>query len=76
MVVTKDTGTNAPGAGVSIFASDSFNLNAVANTVQYATISADDTIISLAIGDRLAVKWNNLIQASAGVTVNVGLAPT
>lgn len=75
MIITKDTGTDAPGAGVSIFASGSFNLAAVANTVQYGTISADNAIISLAIGDRLAVKWNNAIQLSAGVTVNVGLAP-
>lgn len=72
--VTKDTGTNAPGAGTDILTNNTntgFDLAAVANTVQVGTFAAT----SLAAGDRLAVDYANSIQSTAGVVVTACLAP-
>jgi hypothetical protein len=72
--VTKDTTTGAPASGTALGQS-AFNLNATANTVQNATLSATIATITLAAGDRLAVKYNNTIQSSAGVVVTACMAP-
>lgn len=72
--VTKDTGTNAPGAGTDILTNNTntgFDLAATANTVQVGTFAAT----SLAAGDRLAVDYANAIQSTAGVVVTACLAP-
>lgn len=71
LTVQKDTGTTAPGSGTDV-QSNSFNLNGTANTVQTATLKTDGTA-TLAAGDRLSVKFANLIQSSAGVVVTVWL---
>lgn len=71
LTVIKDTGTSAPGTG-TVVQSGSFNLNATANTVQPATLAAAATV-TLASGDRLAVKWANAIQSTAGLVVTVQL---
>lgn len=73
-VVTKDTGTAAPGAGTSLHQSGSFNLKGTANTVQNATLSTTAATLSLAAGDRLAVKLTGTPTAVAGSTVTVTLA--
>lgn len=73
MTIIKDTGTTAPGAGTSLHASGSFNLNATANTVQTASITTTVATKTLAAGDRLSVKFANAIQSSAGIVVTVGL---
>ncbi len=72
--VTKDTGTTAP-AGGSALGQAAFNLASTANTVQNATLNATITTITLAAGDRLAVKFNNAIQSSVGVVVTACMAP-
>lgn len=68
--VTKDTSTNAPGAGTDILTNNTntgFDLNATAQTVQVGTFAAT----SLAVGDRLSVDFANTIQSTAGVCVTV-----
>lgn len=75
MTITKDTGTDAPGAGTSIHASGTFNLNATANTSQSATLSATPATLTLAAGDRLSIKFAHAVQSSAGVVVSVALTP-
>ncbi len=73
-VVTKDTGTAAPGAGTSLHQSGSFNLKGTANTVQAATLSTTAATLTLAAGDRLAVKLTGDSTAVAGAVVTVQLA--
>lgn len=74
LIVTKDTSTNAPGAGTTVL-TGSFNLNGTANTVQTGTLSATGADLALAAGDRLAVKFANSIQSTAGLVVTVGMQP-
>lgn len=74
-IITKDTGTTAPGAGTSLHASGSFNLNGTANTVQNAVITATTATKTFAAGDRLSIKFANAIQASSGITVTACFAP-
>jgi hypothetical protein len=75
LTVTKDTSTNAPGAGTSLYASGSCNLNSTPNTVQNATVSTTLSTVNMAAGDRLAVVFANSIGSSAGVVVTVGMDP-
>lgn len=72
--VTKETGTTAPGSGTSIL-SGSFNLNATANTAQAGTLTSTATVLALARGDRLSIKFNNTIQSTAGLCVTVAMMP-
>lgn len=76
--VTKDTSTDAPGAGTDILTNNTntgFDLNATANTVQAGTLSATVATLELAAGDRLSVDYANSIQSTAGVVVTVLLQP-
>lgn len=73
-VVTKDTGTDAPGAGTSLHQSGSFNMKGTANTVQNATLSTTAATLTLAAGDRLAVKLTGTPTAVAGAVVSAQLA--
>lgn len=76
--VTKDTGTDAPGAGTDLLTNNTntgFDLSATANTVQVGTLTATVATKTLATGNRLAVDFANSIQSSAGVVVTVCLAP-
>ena len=68
--VTLDSGTQAPGAGTAI-TSPSFNLNATANTPQTGVFASPPILMNA--GDRLAVKFNNTIQSTAGLVVSVQL---
>lgn len=75
--VTKDTGTNAPGAGTDLLTNNTntgFDLNATANTVQAGTLVAAATR-TLAAGDRLSVDFSGAIQSSANVVVTACLQP-
>lgn len=74
LTVTKDTGTSAPGAGTALM-TNTFNLNATANTVQNATLSATVATVNMAAGDRLAVLFANAIQSSAGVVTTACMTP-
>lgn len=76
--ITKDTGTQAPGAGVDLLTNNTntgFDLNATANTVQTATLSATPANLLLAAGDRLSVDFSAAIQSSSGIAITVCLAP-
>ena len=75
--VTKDTGTNAPGAGTDLLTNNSnagFNCKGTANTVQAGTLVATAATLTLAAGDRLAVDFAGTLTDLAGVTVTVLLA--
>jgi hypothetical protein len=72
--VTKDTGTNAPGAGTDLLTT-AFNLNATANTVQHGSLVGTAGVVNLARGDRLAVDFADAVQSTAGVAVTACLAP-
>lgn len=72
--ITKDTGTDAPAAGSAVLQA-AFNLNATANTVQTGTLSATVATITLAAGNRIAVKFNHAIQSSEGIVVTACMAP-
>lgn len=72
--VTKDTATDAPGAGTDLL-SAAFNLNATANTVQAGTLVTTAGVTSLAAGNRLAVDFADAIQSSSGIAVTACMAP-
>lgn len=76
--VTKDTGTNAPGAGTDLLTNNSnagFNLKGTANTVQVGTLTTTAAALKLAPGDRLSVDFAGTLTALAGVVVTVELRP-
>jgi len=76
--VTKDTGTNAPGAGTDLLTNNTstgFDLNATANTVQTGTFVTTAGALNLAVGDRLGVDFANAIQSSSSIAITVCLAP-
>lgn len=74
--VTKDTGTNAPGAGTDLLTNNTnagFNLKSTANTVQVGTLVATQATKRLAIGDRLSIDYAGVLTAVVGVVVTVRL---
>lgn len=74
--VTKDTGTNAPGAGSDLLTNNSnagFNLKATANTVQNGTLVSTGATKTLAGGDRLSLDFAGDTQNLAGLVVTVAL---
>lgn len=76
--VTKDTSTNAPGAGTDLLTNNTntgFDLAATANTPQVGTLVAAAATKTLAAGDRLAVDFADAIQSSAGVVVTACMQP-
>lgn len=72
--VTKDTSTNAPGAGTTVL-SATVDATATANTVASPALSATSTVLRLTAGDRLAVKLGGTLTSLAGVVVVVSLQP-
>lgn len=76
--VTKDTGTNAPGAGTDLLTNNSnagFNCKGTANTVQTGTLTATAASLRLAAGDRLSVDFAGTLTDLAGVVVVVTMQP-
>lgn len=74
--VTKDTGTDAPGAGTDLLTNNTnagFNLKGTANTVQAGTLTETAANLKLAAGDRLSVDFAGTLTAVAGVVVTVSL---
>lgn len=74
--VTKDTSTNAPGAGTDLLTNNTnagFDLKGTANTVQIGTLTATTASLQLAAGDRLSVDFAGVLTALAGVVVTVSL---
>jgi hypothetical protein len=75
--VTRDTLTDAPGAGTDLLSNNTnagFDLAATANTVQVGTF-VDGRFNYLMAGDRLSVDFANAAQSSAGATVTASLIP-
>lgn len=76
--VTKDTSTDAPGAGTDLLTNNTntgFDLNATANTVQTGTLTGTTASLQLAAGDRLSLDFGHTIQSTAGLVVTVQLKP-
>lgn len=76
--VTKDTGTQAPGAGTDLLTNNSnagFNLKGTANTVQNGTLTSTAGALTLAAGDRLSADFAGTLTTLAGVVVTVALTP-
>lgn len=74
--VTKDTSTNAPGAGTNLLTNSTdagFNMKGTANTVQVGALASLITTLRLASGDRLAVDFAGTLTDLAGVVVTVVL---
>lgn len=70
--VTKDTGTNAPGAGTSVLgAAVNVSNTQVANQVITPALSITAATLAMAPGDRLAVKTTGTLTALAGVVIVV-----
>ncbi len=68
--VTKDTGTTAPAGGTSVLTA-AVNAKTAANTVNTPALSATASVLKLAAGDRLSVKFTGTLTALAGVVVEV-----
>lgn len=74
--LTKDTGTDAPGAGNNLLTNNTnagFNLKATANTVQTGTLTATTADLQLAAGDRLSLDFEAAATEGANVLVTVSL---
>ncbi len=74
--VTKDTGTDAPGAGTDLLTNTSnagFDCKATANTVQAGTLTATGASLQLAAGNRLSVDFSAGATELVGVTITVSL---
>jgi hypothetical protein len=67
--VTKDTGTQAPGAGTTVM-NGTFNAKAAINTPQVAVLAALAATLTLAAGDRLSIKYTGVLTALAGVSLS------
>lgn len=76
--VTKDTSTNAPGAGTDILTNNTnagFNLKNTINTIETGTLTATAASLRMAPGDRLSVDFAGTLTAVAGVVVVVVIQP-
>lgn len=74
--LTKDTGTDAPGAGTDLLTNTTntgFNLNATANTPQVGTLVTEATR-TFAVGDRLGIDFSTTIGSSSGINITVCFA--
>jgi hypothetical protein len=75
-LLTKDTGTTAPGAGTGLLTNNTnagFDCKATANTVQTGTLTGTTANLQLAVGDRLAINFSAAATQLAGVTITVSL---
>lgn len=74
--VTKDTGTDAPGAGTDLLTNNTnngFDGKGTANTVQTGTLTATTASLQLAAGDRLSVDFSAAATELVGCTLTVTL---
>lgn len=74
VTVTKDTGTQAPGAGTALLTAP-MSLSGTANTVVNGTLIATLSTLTLAAGNRLALTFAGTLTGLAGANVSVGLLP-
>lgn len=76
--VTKDTSTDAPGAGTDLLTNNTntgFDGKATANTVQAGTLTGTVASLQLAAGDRLSVDFEAAATELVGCTITVTLVP-
>lgn len=76
--LTKDTSTNAPGAGTDLLTNNTntgFTCDSANNVVQTGTLTATAASLRLAPGDRLSVDFAGTLTALAGVVLVVVLQP-
>lgn len=71
---TKDTGTNAPGAGTAMLTA-AIDLTAAALTPQAGTLAVAPATTVLAAGDRISLKYAGTLTTLAGVVVTITLRP-
>lgn len=74
--VTKETGTQAPGAGTDLLTNNTnagFNMKGTANTVQNGTLTSTTADLQLAAGNRLSIDFAGTLTALAGVAVTITL---
>lgn len=71
--VTKDTSTNAPGAGTSVLTAAQ-SVKGTANTTVFPALTATAATLKMASGDRLALKMTGTLTALAGLVVTVFFA--
>jgi len=75
--ITVDRATDAPGAGTNTMTNDTnagFEVDATANTVQYATlVNARGILIQK--GNRLAIDFAGTLTSLAGMVVTIALEP-
>lgn len=72
--VTKDTGTDAPGAGTNLLTNNTnagFNCKGDDNVLQTGTLVTAEATRTLAAGERLSVDFAGTLTALAGVTLSV-----
>jgi collagen type VII alpha len=72
--ITKDTGTNAPGAGTSVL-TGVMTLSGTANTRVTGTLTSTVATLTMAAGDRLAAKWGGTVGSLTGGQISVLLQP-
>jgi hypothetical protein len=78
MQVTKDTGTDAPGAGTNLLTNNTnagFDMKGTANTLQTGDLVTTAGALNLAAGNRLSVDFAGTVTTLAGVMVTVVLRP-
>jgi hypothetical protein len=76
--LTKDTSTNAPGAGTDLLTNNTnagFDCKGTINVVQTGTLTATTASLRLAPGDRLSADFAGTLTALAGVVMIVVLSP-
>lgn len=74
--ITKDSNTDAPGAGTNLLTNNSdagFNCKGTANTAQTGTLVSSASALTLAAGDRLSLDFAGTVTTLAGVLVTVVL---
>lgn len=74
--VTKDNGTEAPGAGNNLLTNNTnagFDVKATANTIQNGTLTATTADLQLTADDRLSVDYEAGATEGVGVTITVTL---
>lgn len=68
--VTKDTGTAAAGAGTSVLLAAQ-SVKGTINTTVFPALAASAATLTMAFGDRLAIKMTGTLTALAGLVVTV-----
>lgn len=78
MQITKDTGTNAPGAGTDLLTNNTnagFDMKGTANTVQAGTLHATVSNLQFAVGNRMSADFAGTVTTLAGVIVTATFLP-